>query len=300
MKIFLAVYDCKSVTVAADNLGIAQPAVSLAIKELETYYGIKLFDRICRKLFITEEGKVFLRYAREIISLLDKMENNVKDWDSFGMLRIGSSVTIGTCLLPEYINLFSPKYPKVNVHVTIDNSSVIEEKILLSQLDFALIEGLNHSDSIISQNFLDDELVLVCGQHHPLCRTPEITMEELTKQTLILREKGSGTRELFDSTLLTRGFTVIPAWESISTEAIISAVSSGIGVSILPYKLVKRSLDEHHLVRINISHTNFKRNFTIIYHKDKHLSKSACAFISLVNGDSSQIANKEKFIKSAE
>jgi len=285
MKIFVAVCDCGSVTVAADNLSLAQPAVSLAIKELEANYGIKLFDRISRKLFITEDGKVFLKYARQIISLLDEMENEVKDWDSLGVLRIGSSITIGTCFLPQYINRFSPKFPKVKIYVTIDNSSVIEEKILSAQLDFALIEGLIHSDSVVSQSFLEDELVLICGAHHPLSHTPEISLEELTKQTLILREKGSGTRELFDSTLLTQGINVIPAWESISTEAIISAVSSGIGVSILPYTLVKRDIDEQHLVRINITHTQFKRSLSIIHHKEKHLSKAACAFISLITDD---------------
>ncbi|WP_411677461.1 LysR family transcriptional regulator [Caproicibacter sp.] len=284
MKIFVAVCDCGSVTAAARNLGLAQPAVSLAIKELETYYGIKLFDRISRKLFVTEKGKTFLQYARQIVSLFDEMENGVKDWDSFGMLRVGSSVTIGTCLLSQFIARFSPQYPNVKVRVTIDNSSVIEDKILLSQLDFALIEGQIHSENIISKSFMEDELVLVCGAHHPLAAAQEISLEELLGQTLILREKGSGTRELFDSTLLTHGLTAAPAWESISTEAIIGAVSCGMGVSVLPYKLVRRELEERRLVRIFIPHIKFQRSFTVIRHKDKHLSKSAQAFIRLVTG----------------
>lgn len=281
MKIFIAVSQEKSVTKAAQKLHLSQPAVSVAIKELEDYYGIKLFDRISRKLFITENGNQFLRYARQIISLFDEMEKGVKDWDSFGLLRIGSSITIGTCLIPQYVKQFSAQYPKVKINVTIDNSSVIEKKIISNQLDFALIEGFAQSDSIISQSFLEDELILVCGADHCLSNISEISLDELIMQTLILREQGSGTRELLDSTLFTRGTTVIPAWESISTEAIISAVSNGIGVSVLPYKLVKRDLDEHRLVRVKITDIEFKRSFNIIYHKDKHLSNSALAFINM-------------------
>lgn len=281
MKIFLAVCDFGSITVAAEKLNFTQPAVSLAIKELEDNLGIKLFDRISRKLYITEDGKHFLKYARRIVSLYDEMEKEMKDWDSFGMLRIGSSITIGTCLIPEYVESFSRIYPNVKINVTIDNSSVIEKKILLNELDFALIEGLAHSESIISDDFMDDELVLVCGKNHRLSHEKEIDLSALAKETLILREKGSGTREILDSTFLTHGITAVPAWESISTEAIISAVSCGLGVSVLPYRLVKSSLDEHKLVRVNIKGIEFKRKFHIIYHKDKHISNSASAFIKM-------------------
>lgn len=281
MRIFTAVCDYKSVTLAAEKLNFTQPAVSLAIKELEDYYGIKLFDRISRKLFITEDGKRFLRYARQITTLFDEMENGIKDWDAFRMLRIGSSITIGTCLLPHYVKRFSACYPNVKINITIDNSSVIEKKILVNKLDFALIEGITHSENIISENFMEDELVLVCGAIHPLAQVSEISLDDLSEQTLILREKGSGTREILDSMFLMHGITITPAWESISTEAIISAVSSGVGVSVLPYKLVKRDLDENRLVKVKITNVEFKRRFHIIYHKDKNLSNSALAFIDM-------------------
>lgn len=281
MKIFIAVCDFKSVTEAAKKLGLTQPAVSLAIKELETYYSICLFDRISRKLFITEDGKQFLQYARQIVSLFDEMEKEFKNCDSLKLLRIGSSITIGTCLLPQYVKQFQTQYPQIKIQATIDNSSIIEEKILKSKLDFALIEGFTHSENILSHSFLKDELVLVCGANHALAGKSEISIHELASQTFILREKGSGTRELFDSTLFTQGITVTPAWESISTEAIINAVVSGIGVSVLPYRLVKNDLDEHRLKRIKIKNIEFKRNFNVIYHKDKHSSKSALAFIHM-------------------
>lgn len=284
LKIFVAVCDYEGITIAAEKLGFTQPAVSLAIKELETYYGVKLFDRIAKKLYITETGKRFLGYAKKITALVEEMKTEIKDWDAVGKIRVGSSITIGTCLLPAMIREFAAGFPQADIAVTIDNSEVIVKKILSNTLDFALIEGIAHSEQLISESLMTDTLVLVCGCHHPLAEVAAITLEELTRQTLILREKGSGTRELFDSTLLTQGLSAEPSWESISTEAIISAVADGLGVSVLPLKLVRRELDARRLITVTIRGIHFNRNFNIIYHKDKHLSGPARSFIRICKG----------------
>ncbi len=163
--------------------------------------------------------------------------------------------------------------------MTIDSSAAVEKKILENELDFALIEGTVHTDSIIAVRFLEDRLTLVCGADHPFANRGEISLEELAGQTLILREKGSGTRQLFDSTLLTRGLTLEPEWESVSTEAIINAVAEGLGVSVLPCRLVERDLAEGRLRAVKISEVEFRRYFYLIRHKDKHLSASAQAFL---------------------
>lgn len=282
MQIFTTVCDSNSVTAAAETLGVAQPAVSLAIKELEDFYGVRLFDRISHKLYLTEQGEELLRYSRQIISLFDAAECSIKNWDSFGLLRVGSSVTVGTCLMPGYVKRFHSMYPKIKVQVAIDNSAVIEKKVLENRLDFALIEGIVHSDRIIAQKFLRDELVLVCGANSAFSKEAEVSPDELTGLPFLLREKGSGTRELFDSTLLSKGIAVTPEWESISTEAIIQAVSCGLGVSVLPFRLVEQELARKRLNTMEIRGLDFKRYFSVIYHKDKHLSKSASAFLRMI------------------
>ena len=281
MKIFTAVCDCKSATGAAKRLGIAQPAVSLAVKELEEHYGIRLFDRISHKLYLTEEGKELLSYARKIVSLFDGMENGLKDWDSFGILRLGSSITVGIRLMPDFVKRFHSACPGIKVRVTLDNSAAVETRILEIRLDLALIEGVVHSDRIAVSRFQKDELVLVCGADSKFSARKELTPDELPGLPFLLRERGSGTRELFDSTLLTRGISVEPEWESISTEAIISAVSAGLGVSVLPYRLVERALAEKSLVRIRVRGLEFQRYFSLITHKDKQLSRSARAFLKI-------------------
>ena len=241
---------------------------------------MSLFDRISHRLYITEEGKRLFEYACKIVLLFDEVESDIRDWDSFEVLRIGSSITIGTCLLPDYVAHFHSRYPKTKVLVTIDNSAEIEKKILENQLDFALIEGSVHSDSITRYPFLKDELILVCGAKGKTF-PDEVSVEQLGKLPFLLREKGSGTRELFDSALLTKGITITPDWESISTEAIVHTVARGLGVSVLPLKLVERDLSQKILKQIHIRDLTFERYFYLIHHKDKHLAKLVLAFWEL-------------------
>lgn len=281
LKIFVAVCKYDSVTAAAKKLFLAQPAVSLAIRELESYYGIKLFDRISRRLYITEQGKQFLDYATHIVSLFDEMENRIKDWDYIGTLRIGSSITIGTHLLPEYIKIFRQKYSDIKLNVKIENSGDVEKAILRNEIDIALIEGVVHHSQIVSNKFMNDRLVLVCGNTHPLFRKSKIELHELKDYDFIMREKGSGGRELFDSTMLVHNIEITPAYESVSTQAIIRAVGAGLGITALPYLMVRKYLESKEIREITIDGISFCRDYYIIYHKNKFLSKSAKDFISI-------------------
>lgn len=283
LKIFNAVCEYKSITLAAEKLYLAQPTVSLAIKELEEYYGVKLFDRISRKLYITEVGKQFLNYTTHIVSLFDEMEKEIKNRDSFDILRIGASITIGTYLLPKYVEQCYKTHPNMKIQVLIDNSAEIEKQVQGNRVDFALIEGEIHNPKIISKKFMKDELILICGMNHPLAKTEKIDMEQLGKYDFILREKGSGTRELFDSTMLVNNIIIKPVWESVSTQAIIQAVTAGLGISVLPYRMIESDLESKLVKQIKINNVNFSRNFFIIYHQNKFLTKSAKEFINLVN-----------------
>lgn len=281
LKIFIAVCKYGSITEAADKLYLAQPTVSLSIRELEEHYHVNLFDRISRKLYLTELGKQFLTYATHIVSLFDEMEEGIKTWDSAGTLRIGASITIGTYLLPEYVTSYYQRCPQVKVNVIIENSEAIEKRILENDIDFALIEGTIHNPNIINEQFMQDKMVLICGNHHELLKSKSIRIEQLKNYDFILREKGSGTRELFDSTMLIYDISIDPIWESISTQAIISAVAAGLGLSVLPYRLVKSDLDNNSIQKLEIEGIHFIRQFYIIYHKNKFLTKSATNFIDL-------------------
>lgn len=283
MKIFVTVCQENNITAAAKKLFISQPAVSIAIKEIEEYYGIKLFDRLSRKIYITQMGEIVFNYALHITSLFDEMDNTIKDKDTVKKIKIGSSISIGTDLMPSYVKKFSDSFPDIQVFVTVDSSDIIEQMILDNKLDFALIEGVIHSDNIVTQNFLDDELVVVCNRSNPLTKKNQITMGDLKSQKFLLREINSGTREVIESIFLLHNVSITPIWESSSTQAIINAVISGIGVSILPYRLVKLYIETNRITRLNIDNINFKRQLHIIYHKNKYLSTAANKFLELCN-----------------
>ena len=179
LKIFVAVFETGSITAAGEKLYIAQPSISLAISELEAYYGIKLFDRISKRLYITASGKHFLQYATHIVGLFEDMEKEVKNFDAHGVIRVGSSITIGNYLLPNNIKAFKEMHPKMEVRVIIDNSKTIEQHILNNYIDIGLIEGIVHSPYIKSEHFMEDELVLICSNTHAFANCPEINIDSL-------------------------------------------------------------------------------------------------------------------------
>lgn len=268
-------------TKAAHVLHITQPAVSLAIKELENYYGIKLFDRIGRRLQITDAGQHFLHYAIHISDLFDQMETGLRDWDSKGILRIGASITIGSQFMPNYVQAFSAEFPDIDVRVIVEQSDRLEKKLLTNELDFALIEGISHDSNMVSEPYMEDHLSIICPKNSPWEQDSQIPLTVFKNQRFLLREPGSGTREIFDLATEQAGFTVTPVWESMTTTALVNGVINGLGISVLPYRMILPVLKRKLIKTVHVKELTFRRNFYIIYHKDKFLSPSAKAFIKL-------------------
>ncbi len=255
---------------------------------MEAEYDLKLFDRISRRLYLTEAGKNLLDYARPILDLLEEMETNLRSQGVAGKLRIGASITIGSYFMPDYVRQFNIGYPQTPIFVTIDSSETIEKKIAANELDFALIEGVAHLDSIVSETYLDDELVVICAAGHQFSNGEEIAFDRLLAEPFLLREKGSGTRELFDHILAARSLSLLPMWESTSTTALINAVSNGLGLSVLPYLMVKEKLQQQEIALVRVQGLQLKRKFNMIHHKNKILSVTARAFLALCRQSSGE------------
>ena len=268
-------------TKAAEVLHITQPAVSLAIKELEQYYGVHLFDRIGRRLQITDAGQHFLQYAIHISDLFSDMETGLRDWDSKGILRIGASITIGSQFLPGYVKVFSELCPEIDVRVTVVQSERLEQKILANELDCALIEGVAHNPSIVSQAYMEDHLSVICGTEQGWTQGQVISIEDFQKQRFLLREKGSGTREVFNRVIEQAGIHITPVWEAMSTTALVNAAINGLGIAVLPHRMILPALRQGLICTVKVEGLSFSRNFHIIHHKDKFLTASAKRFMTL-------------------
>lgn len=282
MLIFRAVCaaGCNS-TKAAEALHMTQPAVSLAVKELESYYGVRLFDRIGKRLQLTEAGRSFLRYAIHISDLFEDMERGLRDWDAKGLLRVGASITIGSQLMPNYVRAFAALYPETEVRVLVEQSDRLEKKLLANELDFALIEGVAHDPAIVSEAYMEDELCVVCPAGGPWEENQTMSLDDFARQRLLLREPGSGTREVFDRAMEQAGYAVVPVWEAMSTTALVNAVINGLGLAVLPRRMVLSAQDRGLVATVRVEGLDLRRSFFIIHHRDKYLTASALSFMAL-------------------
>ncbi len=269
LKIFITVCDAGSMTAAAKKLYISQPSVSQAISELEAHYHTRLFERLGRKLYITEAGKKLLSYARHILSLTEQAERELNDLNKSGTLRLGASMTIGTYLLNDMIKSFLSIYPDVQILTTVDNTKVIEEMLLSDQLDLALVEGPVHSADIVEETFRKDELVLICSPEHPWAAKKQIEMQELNNCSFIVREEGSGTREIFEIAMASKKIKWKVSGIYNNAESIKNAVASGIGITVISKLAVENEIQSGRVVMIKINGLTFTRLFNLIYHKNK-------------------------------
>jgi LysR family transcriptional regulator, transcriptional activator of the cysJI operon len=282
LEIFVKVADLGNMTAAAQSLYIAQPTVSQAISEIESHYGIKLFDRLAKRLYITESGKQLLSYARHIIALDEEMELAMKDPEKSGILKVGASMTIGAELMPKLASGFQEKHGELRIHAVVRNTADIENLILRNDIDFALVEGIVHSKSIIAEPFMDDELALVCGKSHALYGIRSVTLEELLKHDFVVREQGSGTRELFESAMISKNAAWNISWECSGSDSIKSAAAGGLGIGVISKRLVEREIAVGELVVLNVPGLDLKRKFSIIFHKNKYITDTMKEFFSMV------------------
>ncbi len=282
LRIFLAVCQNRcNTTQAAREMHMTQPAVSLAIRELERYYGVRLFDRIGRRLQITAAGERLRSFAERINSTFNDMEYQMRNWDEVGMLRVGASYTIGSQFLPGYIRAFRQRFSEAEVKVQVGPSQQLERGIMTNELDVALIEGVPLEPLLVSRPYAEDHLAVVGAVGSPFADKRTLSLEQFKRQRFLLREKGSGTRETFDHAVEAAGLSIEPIWEATSTTALLNAAIAGIGLAVLPKRMVEPSLRRGEVIELKVEGLEFRRFFYIVYHKDKYLSPAMRVFLSL-------------------
>ena len=284
LKIFITVADCGKMSVAAEKLYISQPSVSQAIKEIEDYYGVKLFERLSKKLYITENGRLLLKYARHIVQSFDEMEAHLKNTGENISLRIGATVTVGTKLLSDIISRFEKNYKDVDTKITINNTNVIENLILNSDLDIGIVEGYVDNKDIIKKPIYKDNMVLVAGKNHKFYNRDSITIEELNGEDMIFREPESGSRQIFDNVLHDNNIEVNVKWNSTNTESIKEGIINGHGVGVLSTLMIQEEVKNGTLHIIDIDKVNISRDICVIYHKNKFISDHLKNFMDSIEG----------------
>lgn len=203
LKVFCSVSQHLSFTKAAGELFITQPAVTKHIRELEQQYGTRLFERKGNTVYLTQAGELLKRYASQILQLYQEAAfelGTLQDKHS-GILRLGASTTIGQYLIAPLLAKYHEKFPQVELSLLNGNTEMIENAILSHTIDLGIVEGKKHHSGIKYVDFMDDELVAVVHAKSKLASLEKMTIQQLTKIPLVLRERGSGTLEVIESVL---------------------------------------------------------------------------------------------------
>lgn len=272
LRVFTAVCKTMSMTKAAQTLYISQPAVSQTITELEEYYGVRLFDRMSNKLYLTDAGKRLLPLAEEAMTLQARIEKTMGSFQQENNIRLGATITIGTYLLPQVVKTVKNENPHINVQTVVDNTAAVEEKLLCSDLDIGLVEGEITSTQLVTEPFYEDELVIVCAPNHPLAHREHVRVRELQGHSFILREEGSGSRLLFANRMREKGITYHIVGVLSNTEAILNSAQQGLGLGVVSRVAVTK--EPHGLVILHTPDLNLRRTFDIVYHRHKSIGSA--------------------------
>lgn len=282
LRIFIEVVDSGKMSTAATKLFISQPTVSQAIKELEEYYGVLLFERLSKKLYITDKGKQLLSYARNVVKQFDDMEEIMLHDNYSRKIRIGATNTVGNCILGDVIRVFNKQYPGYEIYSCIGNTKEIEDKLLKSEVDIGIVEGVVKSQDLISVPEVNDFLVLICSADHPLAMKDTVSLEELDNENFIMREQGSGTRELFERYMLDKGVPIKIVSEANSSDTIKKAVLNSQYLAVLSIRLVEEEVKNGKIHVIQNMNCDWDRYFSVVYHKNKVLTNELESLIEVV------------------
>lgn len=274
LKIFLAVAETGKMSAAAQQLYITQPSVSQAVRELEEHYGVLLFERLSKKLYITRNGKLFYNYAKQVVSQFDLMEENMSKKRLRESLRIGATISVGGSILSYIVKDFRAQAPKVDVYAYLANTRGIEQKLLNMELDVGIIEGKVKHPELVSIPMIDDILVLACSREHPFFTRDAITVKELENQEFVMREIGSGTRELFENYLEKHHASVKIVFEENTPDSIKKAILINNCLSVISARLIAQEIQQGQMRPFCPSEKQWNRSFSFVYHKDKYISKA--------------------------
>lgn len=283
LKIFITVAETGKMSLAAKKLYLAQPTISQAIHELEEHYGTKLFDRLSKRLYITEEGRLLLTLARNTVRSFDDLELRMQSVTKVEHFRLGATVTVGSCLLPSLTEAFHEKRPQVDLFSFIRNTQTIEEKLLRSELDAGIVEGVIKSHDLVSLPMVDDFLVLACSADHPFAALDSFTPSDLEGLDFVMREKGSGTRALFEDYLHANHIQIRCRVEAPFPEAMKHAILYNHCMAVISVRLIEEELQKGTIHILRHPTDAWNRTFNLVYHKDKLFSDSLGVLKELLN-----------------
>lgn len=285
LRIFVAVAEREHVTQAAQALNLTQSATSAAVQALEARYQTKLFDRVGRRIVLTDAGRIFLSEARAVLARASAAEVVLADLAGLkrGALKLAGSQTVANYWLPNIAHRFQTNYPGISLGITIGNTETVAAQVHDGTADLGFVEGEIDDPALAIEPVAEDELVLVAVADHPWTVTPPTSPRDLKAGRWILREQGSGTRSNFEAVLATLGVepgSLDVALEMPSNESIRAAAEAGAGVAVMSRLVAEGALKAGTLVAIDFALP--KRSFYVLRHKERYATRAAREFLALI------------------
>ena len=270
LEIFCQVCRKESITLAAEKLNMTQPAVSIAIGELESFYGVKLFERMNRRIYITEAGRVLLQYADTVLSQYEESIEVLRRQKTLDRCRISVNVTYAEANLTKKMKQLREKIPSLLWKLFVCNNEQIERKLRENEVDFAVVDKLPAGESWKVIPVQEEIMSVVCA---PALPHGKMNWKDLAQKPLLLREWGSGSRKRVEDLFLEAGLQSVPMVESVSSLTLVELAQEGFGYTILPKNQIRQELEQGSLVEVPMEGGKLGRQFYIVYHKNKYCTE---------------------------
>lgn len=286
LHVFHTVAQLSSFTKAANRLHMTQPAVTFQVKQLEEQFNTRLFDRNHNRITLTEAGQTVFDFADKILNLYEEMENSVGELtgEMRGVLLVGASTTIGEYLLPRVLGAYRAAYPAMKVRMNVANTRDIVQQVENNTIDIGIVEGAVHNSNLAIRECQPDQLVAIFPHGHQLAAKERVTPAELLDYQFVLREEGSGTREVLADYIREGGADpnkLDIVMELGSGESVKGAVESGLGISVVSQATVRK---EAQLGTLEVRPLDpaLERAFSFVHQKQKFRSQAVERFYQFI------------------
>ena len=289
LEILEAIAETGTFTKAAKKLYITQSAVSHAVAELEKQAGTALFQRLPKGVVLTPCGASLLEESRSILTACRNLDRRINHLEAYAPVQIVSSITIASFLLPEILRELKISFPRIRFSVRVASANAAIDILQRGDADIAFWEGAAPKGNFHTIRLGSYPLCAACAPEFDLS-AEQISPEQLCRCPLLLREQGSAIRDTLDNTLALAGLKAEPVWESVNSFALIKAAEAGLGVAVLPEKLLSDSLLLKKLRLIQLDNMKMENQMLALFHKDKYITKP---FQILID----RLKNKNEFAK---
>ena len=282
---FLALCRIKNYTKTAEFLHMTQPAVTQHIKFLENYYNVKLFNYERKNLSLTREGKLLYDYATTMSADNKRIKDILAEKDTESIsLSFGTTLTVGEYVMPGILENTLEKYPGIRITMSVNNTKVLLEKLKSGEINFVILEGSFEKTKYDSVLFSKEEFIAVCSPDSEL-KNKQVTLKEILEERIILRENGSGTRDIFEHILYRHNLSIESfkrKCEAGNISVIKELVKKNFGITFLYKAAVEKELAENQLGRINIAGFSEKYEFNFVFLKDSIYKKDYLEWYNLM------------------